>query len=514
MQNQDSFVYTYTNKNNGKIYIGYHKGNENDGYTFSSEDAELNDAYLKGHLIRKIIARGTQAEMIKYEADMLTEVDARNNPMYYNKSNGGGRGYDSSVISSFEIKDASNTIQSLVNKLKNNKFQSARKETSSLKDMELNQVRRETLDRDHLQTLKSMVHADRNEGIQPEFDPILVAKMPNNKYKLIDGNHRYTTCVDMQVEFINVIILDFEKDLKGSELVVDGLGNRLNSVEKARKHATAQDRTFQMERMIDDGVDITTKDVIEYLSTIFCQRTSVIQKEVDKVSAKYKKTLLARSQNFQAVNAKLAAEVKEKLEKKYPNAFVHATHSADAIARHGYLCHDIENNNVNSDELIVCIYHTEKGFDNVHTFQEPWNKNIDMIKKCYPEFKSVKLVEIPWKKDVQKDWLVSLDLTPSVQTADLKLAKNRINNILTDRIFSGRRNNVEFSILIKEDSFLCLKTGIETTGFQRTINASVLEQSGKKCGGMSAYIHTRDENGTTPEQQLLEYIANNQAESL
>ena len=41
MYDYEAFVYEWENQENGKKYVGYHKGHTNDGYTFSSNDIEL-----------------------------------------------------------------------------------------------------------------------------------------------------------------------------------------------------------------------------------------------------------------------------------------------------------------------------------------------------------------------------------------------------------------------------------------------------------------------------------------
>lgn len=87
----EAFVYEWTNIKNKMKYIGSHKGDENDGYISSSkyflEDYQ-NDPQL---FSRKILAYGKTEEMRKLETEMLQEVDACNNPLYYNKHNQNGK---------------------------------------------------------------------------------------------------------------------------------------------------------------------------------------------------------------------------------------------------------------------------------------------------------------------------------------------------------------------------------------------------------------------------------------
>ena len=40
----EAYLYIYTNLDNGKMYVGIHKGDYNDGYTNSSTNEEFNEA--------------------------------------------------------------------------------------------------------------------------------------------------------------------------------------------------------------------------------------------------------------------------------------------------------------------------------------------------------------------------------------------------------------------------------------------------------------------------------------
>lgn len=86
----EAFLYEWTNIKNGKKYIGYHKGTITDGYICSSK--VFLEEYNKNpdHFTRKILYYGTMEEMLKKEADLLSEVDAKNNQLYYNQHNGNG----------------------------------------------------------------------------------------------------------------------------------------------------------------------------------------------------------------------------------------------------------------------------------------------------------------------------------------------------------------------------------------------------------------------------------------
>jgi len=91
-----AYVYriTITFKDGTKrIYIGGHKGSIYDSYDFSSKDEEflkdLRNPDNKVHF--EIVMKGNEVNMFDLENQMLEKVDAKNNPQYYNKTNGGSR---------------------------------------------------------------------------------------------------------------------------------------------------------------------------------------------------------------------------------------------------------------------------------------------------------------------------------------------------------------------------------------------------------------------------------------
>jgi hypothetical protein len=70
----EAFVYKWTNKKNGMIYIGYHKGTDYDGY-ISSGKRFLEAYHIEPDLFwREIIFRGTKWECLAYEGSSISNV--------------------------------------------------------------------------------------------------------------------------------------------------------------------------------------------------------------------------------------------------------------------------------------------------------------------------------------------------------------------------------------------------------------------------------------------------------
>ena len=91
IQEYEAYVYQIKIKTLNTIYIGWHKGLVSDTYIHSSTSEELKkDMNEYGYDI-EIIQKGTCEQMALLERKMLSEVNAKDNPKYYNKSNGGGK---------------------------------------------------------------------------------------------------------------------------------------------------------------------------------------------------------------------------------------------------------------------------------------------------------------------------------------------------------------------------------------------------------------------------------------
>lgn len=87
MQNQEAFTYCWIDHKTNMLYIGYHKGQQDDGYVCSSK--WMLEEYNKRpeDFTRMILAEGTQDDCLMLETSILRSVDAKHNPEYYNQRN-------------------------------------------------------------------------------------------------------------------------------------------------------------------------------------------------------------------------------------------------------------------------------------------------------------------------------------------------------------------------------------------------------------------------------------------
>ena len=85
------FIYLWLIVETDLKYCGYHKGIPlRDGYYHSSTNEDFNLVFSDANskLEFSVISYGAYIEMLNLEHKILSENDARNNPLYYNLNNG------------------------------------------------------------------------------------------------------------------------------------------------------------------------------------------------------------------------------------------------------------------------------------------------------------------------------------------------------------------------------------------------------------------------------------------
>ena len=89
----EAFVYVWTDRLTNKLYIGYHKGNPDDGYVCSSKLMLEEYSKRPEDFSREILARGSFEDIRLFEASLLKSAKVRKDPMYYNQHEGNGNFY-------------------------------------------------------------------------------------------------------------------------------------------------------------------------------------------------------------------------------------------------------------------------------------------------------------------------------------------------------------------------------------------------------------------------------------
>lgn len=108
MENYEAFLYCWTDSLTGKLYVGKHKGNIDDGYISSSK--YLMEEYRKRPecFSRRIIAVGTHDDIIRLETSILKAENAAKSDVYYNMHNNNGPG--SKFLSTYHTEETKKRI--------------------------------------------------------------------------------------------------------------------------------------------------------------------------------------------------------------------------------------------------------------------------------------------------------------------------------------------------------------------------------------------------------------------
>ena len=156
--------------------IGYHKGLFNDSYFNSSEDEQMKKDLSKYDYDIELIATGTKEDMTYLEHKMLKEVDAKNNPMYYNKTNGGSKFLKTDNLDLlYEAVESGEYLKTISYK--------------ELKEKERYQVREKELDLSHARDLGEKIEELR--GDMSGWTPLLIFEgmADDGDDTLGNGNH-------------------------------------------------------------------------------------------------------------------------------------------------------------------------------------------------------------------------------------------------------------------------------------------------------------------------------------
>ena len=257
----NAITYGWRNIKNGKMYIGYHKTSEiDDGYVFSSEDEEANEAWSYGELKRSIIYRGDQSIAITLENYLLKSVQAHKNPQYYNRSVGGGSGCvkDFSNLTSEIIKLGEDWIQGIepiietatsnvdtddIKELKANITNGQyviheRESVKKLFGLPRNQVRMNVHENEHAEVIAEKMK-DNPEKARMHVSPIIIM-VDDGIMQIIDGNHTILAAKLAGWKTIPAIYIN-SSEFKDKQCNVDYFGYLMNHEEKVKKPNSVND---------------------------------------------------------------------------------------------------------------------------------------------------------------------------------------------------------------------------------------------------------------------------------
>jgi len=237
----EAYLYRYTNIPTKQQYVGIHKGSVDDAYKHSSTNTDFQKVFsdLNSKLSFEVLYFGNFNEMRNLEYHLLTSADARNNPLFYNKSNG------SPAYKEPDKKKCKNLVKQILS----GKFYSGKEPISLHTDMKWLQIRFA-----HLPALQKEVkyNIDDANGSTEDCNPVVVLEgrcEDGGDYR-IDGNHtvfgadKAKHAVDIPVARIPY---DVHKDFTDEE------------IEKVARLLNAKPRVTKISLNNQDGI----KDVLK-----------------------------------------------------------------------------------------------------------------------------------------------------------------------------------------------------------------------------------------------------------
>lgn len=93
MINQEAFTYCWTDHKTNMLYVGYHKGRQDDGYVCSSKWMLEEYSKRPQDFTRMILVEGTAEDCHALEVIILESADAMHSDRFYNQTNGSGQRY-------------------------------------------------------------------------------------------------------------------------------------------------------------------------------------------------------------------------------------------------------------------------------------------------------------------------------------------------------------------------------------------------------------------------------------
>ena len=249
----EAYLYIYTNLDNGKMYVGIHKGDYNDGYTNSSTNEEFNEALAdpNSNFRYEVKEFGTYPLMTVRENDILVTGRGENKDLYYNKTNGSPK---------FKVPDFDN-IAVLIKKVKDRSFPVTTKTRAELEKLRFLQVRTEEypeLKKDIAQSI------DEAAGDTSLCEPIVIFEGRGSDGEDIggDGNHTHGGgMLSKKMKTMPVMEIPFKDNRHYSMVELRTFANEMNAPQEVHKNpASKDDLKKQLLGMI---VDVQDKSVLD-----------------------------------------------------------------------------------------------------------------------------------------------------------------------------------------------------------------------------------------------------------
>lgn len=254
----EAYLYRFTDVDTNRVYVGIHKGWVGDGYWHSSQNKELDKLLTNAdsNLKYEILEYGDYNQMTVSEHKILSEADAKNNPLFFNKSNGAPK---------YKPIDLDN-VKELAKRILSGEFTSAAKESiDDVSKLTRLQVRFQE-DAEHIRDIAQRI--DGNGGNTDKCSPIVIYEKRQAGNDVVgDGNHTIAGIVkskhgrDVKVDRIPV---DVHSEFTNEELIA--VSNLLNKgSEIVKKRASKEDMVKFILKQYESGVPVKDESNKEYL---------------------------------------------------------------------------------------------------------------------------------------------------------------------------------------------------------------------------------------------------------
>jgi len=264
----EAYLYKYTNEDTGKIYLGYHVGSVGDDYHHSSTNEEFNQAFSSPNSNIKfdVLSYGSKVNMLQLENKYLSQVDAKNNDQYYNKTNG------SQQFTHIDL----TKCESLVKDINDGRYPTTLEDIKTHFDMAAYQARFQHDDA-HQKEIKEAVDQamgdtqncfGKGKGLRVV---VFEGRGPGGTDMRVDGNHSvYGAHSSKHCRNIAVIRIPFfiNKDIVDSELST--FSNLLNPRDLERRKETDISTAvkYLLDNYNDQGIPIDSETNLEVLKAI------------------------------------------------------------------------------------------------------------------------------------------------------------------------------------------------------------------------------------------------------
>ena len=314
MERREAFLYRWTYLPTGQVYVGIHKGTTFDGYHHSSQCEEMNRLFRTdpNNFDREILMIGKYETMQNEEHKILKLDDARNNPKYFNKSNGSPA---SQGIDRDAVKELYEWIQCQVPVL-----EPAQELTESAKSIQV----RVADEPKRVYNIASLIDDIKGDTVATGLRVSVLEEYFDNQEEdqpvdaILDGNHSTkATVVSKHAVDIPVVRIPLEKYAHLNTAEVKLLGNFLNRQNSKLDIKSNSDE--DLVKMIhtnydEENIDPMSEECFEILSDLnvpsrtakYLMKKAAKQIEENKINMNGKKIISYKSgESKRKLNVKL-----------------------------------------------------------------------------------------------------------------------------------------------------------------------------------------------------------------